>query len=562
AFGLCLLSLIVSFGLEALRPWLLREVIDGPIAQSKRREAIDLQLVYWLGACFLASTLLSVGIGYAYSMTTTRNGQRVIRDVRNRLFRHALHLSPRFFDRNPAGKLVTRVTSDVENLNELISTGVLHTIFDLLKIAGLLFLMFWIDVRLALFTVAAIPVVLIVSLLFKQYARASFRAVRGAIGRQNGFVAEAVGGVSSTRIFGQEEVVQAHFDELNQGTKSSWLRAVFQFALFISLVDWCIHITQAGMLWLGGTLILDGELSYGVFFQFWMYFSMLTAPVKELGEKYNVLQSAFASSERIFRILDEAQDPEQGPGASQSQRGPATLKVCNLTFAYKDGMEVLRDVSLEARPGTTTAIVGATGAGKSTLLSMLSRLQDPDAGRVLLDGEDLRDLAIESLRRRIAVVPQDVFLFTGSILENVRLFDESIPEARVAEALSMVGAMEFVERLPDGIHSDVQERGATFSQGEKQLLSFARALATEPDVLILDEATASIDSESEARIQKALKLVLRGRTCLVVAHRLSTVRDADQILVMADGRIVERGGHQDLLVQEGAYAKMVQQVVG
>ncbi|MHC4078269.1 MAG: ABC transporter ATP-binding protein, partial [Planctomycetota bacterium] len=338
------------------------------------------------------------------------------RDVRNHLFYHALHLSPRFFDRTPAGKLVTRVTSDVENLNELISTGALHTIFDLLKITGILSLMFWIDSRLALFTVATVPVVLFVSVLFKRHARASFRAVRGAIARQNGFVAEAVGGVSSTRIFGQEQVVQTHFDELNQGTKRSWLRAVFQFALFISLVDWCIHVAQAGLLWLGGMLILDGELSYGVFFQFWMYFSMLTAPVKELGEKYNVLQSAFASSERIFRVLDEVRDPLPAPDAKESVRGPATLEVHNLRFAYKEGLEVLRNVSLEAAPGTTTAIVGVTGAGKSTLLSMLSRLQDPDAGHILLDGQDIRNLTIESLRRRIAVVPQDVFLFTGSIL--------------------------------------------------------------------------------------------------------------------------------------------------
>jgi len=560
AFVLCLASLFVSFGLEAVRPWLLREVIDGPVAQATREEAIALEPVYWLGVCFLISTLLSLGIGYGFAMTTTRNGQLVIRDVRNHLFRHSLHLSPRFFDKNPAGKLVTRVTSDVENLNELISTGVLHTIFDLLKICGLLSLMFWIDSRMALFTVAVLPVVFVVSVMFKRYARASFRAVRGAIGKQNGFVAEAVGGVSSTRMFGQEDVVQTHFDELNQTTKRSWLRAVFQFALFISLVDLCIHITQAGMLWLGGSLILDGELSYGVFFQFWMYFSMLTAPVKDLGEKYNVLQSAFASSERIFRILDEKEDPVEAPDAKDSPRGPATLAVENLTFAYKQGLDILHDVSLVARPGTTTAIVGATGAGKSTLMSMLSRLQDPNAGCVLLDGEDLRNLTVESLRQRIAVVPQDVFLFTGSILENVRLFDESISEARVIEALGMVGALEFVERLPEGIHSEVQERGATFSQGEKQLLSFARALATGPDVLILDEATASIDSESEAKIQKALKLVLRDRTCLVVAHRLSTVRNADQILVMEGGRIVEQGSHQELMQQNGRYAHMVAQL--
>jgi ABC-type multidrug transport system fused ATPase/permease subunit len=260
--------------------------------------------------------------------------------------------------------------------------------------------------------------------------------------------------------------------------------------------------------------------------------------------------------------MDEVQDPVQRPDAIKSPRGPATLEVEHVTFAYQQGQDVLQDVSLTAEPGTVTAIVGVTGAGKSTLLGMLSRLQDPDAGRILLDGKDLRDLDIKSLRRRIAVVPQEVFLFTGSLLENVRLFDESITEAQVLDALSTVGALDFVQRLPDGIHSEVQERGATFSHGEKQLLSFARALATNPDVLVLDEATAGIDSESEARIQKALRLVLRDRTCLVVAHRLSTVRDAHQILVMAQGRIAERGKHEELLGQNGIYANMVQQVAG
>ena len=412
AFALCLLSLLVSFGLEAVRPFLLREVIDGPIKTARGGDAIDLSTVYWLGGFFLGSTLLSIGIGYAYAMATAWNGQRVVRDVRNRLFHHTLALSPRYFDKNPAGKLVTRMTSDVENLNELISTGVLQTVFDLLKIFGLLACMFWIHATLALFTLVAMPVVLGVSLLFKKHARASFRAVRGALARQNGFVAEAIGGVSSTRIFGQEAAVQEHFDDLNQATKRCWLRTVLHFAVFISLVDWCIHLTQAGILYLGSTLILDGELSFGVFFQFWMYFTMLTAPVKELGEKYNVLQSAFASSERIFKILDEVQDPVEAPDARESVRGPATIVVDHLTFGYGEN-DVLRDVSFTAATGTVTAIVGPTGAGKSTLVSMLSRLQDPDHGRVLLDGEDVRQLTVASLRRRIAVVPQEVFLFTG-----------------------------------------------------------------------------------------------------------------------------------------------------
>jgi ATP-binding cassette subfamily B protein len=556
AFLFCLGSLLVSFGLEALRPYLLKLVLDGPVEQALSGKSVDEDAVWTLGAVFLFSTVLSVGIGYFYTWTTTLNAQRIIRDVRGHLYRHLLRLSPRYFDRNPAGKLVTRVTSDVENLNELISTGVLQTLFDLLKIVGLLSLMFVIQWQLALFTLGTIPVVLGASLLFRKFARDSFRRVRGHQARLNGFAAEAVGGVTATRVFGQEGTVQAHFDELNEKTKSSWLRTVFHFALFFSIVDMVIHLMQVGLLWFGGNAILDGTMTWGVFVQFWIYLAMVTEPIKQLGEKYNVLQSAFASSERIFQILDQPIDPVPAENPRQTTRGPAALRCENLHFAYTDKTPVLRDVSFEVPAGKTIAIVGPTGAGKSTVLSMLSRLQDPDSGRVSIDGVDLRELDIVGLRQRIAVVPQDVYLFAGTILENVRLFDESISEEQVAKALAAVGAREFVEEKLGGLDAEVKERGATFSQGEKQLLSFARALATGPDVLILDEATASIDTESELRIQRALRELLRDRTCVVVAHRLSTVRHADEILVMRDGEIVERGTHDSLLAANGLYRDM------
>jgi ATP-binding cassette, subfamily B, multidrug efflux pump len=556
AFLLCLLSLFVSFGLEALRPYLLRLVIDGPVQDALENQPVDESHVWTLGSIFLASTFLSVGIGYFYSWTTTLNAQRVIRDVRSFLYRHLLSVSPRYFDRNPAGKLVTRVTSDVENLNELISTGVLQSIFDLLKIVGLLSLMFVIQWQIALFTLCSIPVVLGASLLFRKFARDSFRRVRGHQARMNGFAAEAVGGVTATRVFGQQATVQSHFAELNDRTKSSWLATVFHFALFFSIVDMVIHLTQAGLLWVGGTAILDGRMTTGEFAQFWIYLSMITEPIKQLGEKYNVLQSAFASSERIFQILDEPIDPSPPADPRIVSRGKAELRCANLQFAYEDGTPVLRDISFTVPAGKTIAIVGPTGAGKSTVLSMLSRLQDPDAGSASINGVDLRELDIAELRQRIAVVPQDVYLFAGTILENVRLFDDSITEARVREALETVGAWDFVAQRPDGLHAKVEERGATFSQGEKQLLSFARALATLPDVLILDEATASIDTESELRIQSALRRLLSDRTCVVVAHRLSTVRDADEILVMRHGAIVERGTHDALLAANGLYREM------
>ena len=562
AFGMCLASLFVSFGLEILRPYLVRLAVDGPAADTAPGQDADYSALWSLGGWFLLSSVCSIGIGYLYTYTTSLNAQRVIRDVRNRVYQHLLRVSPRFFDRQPVGRLVTRVTSDVENLNELIATGVLQTIFDLLKVFGMIAVMYLIDWRLATFLLGALPILIGTSLFFRRFARDSFREVRSAQARLNGFAAEAVGGVNATRIYGQQELVLSHFDELNEATKRSWLRTVFHFSLFFSLVDMVIHLAQAGLVYFGGLLILDGEMTFGTFLQFWIYSSMLTEPIKQLGEKYNILQSAFASAERIFQILDEEVSPTPASAPRQLARGPAELRCEGLNFAYNDGPPVLKNIDLTIPAGTRTAIVGPTGAGKSTLLSMLSRIQDPDAGRVFLADTDIKDLELDNLRRRVAVVPQDVFLFQGSILENVRLFDESIGEQQVRDALATLGALDFVLARPGGLHGELEERGGTLSQGEKQLLSFARALATDPDILILDEATASIDSHSEVRIQAALKALLHERTCIVVAHRLSTVRDADQILVMRAGAITERGTHAELLANEGIYASMLRYAAG
>lgn len=560
AFGLCLLSLFLSFGLEVLRPYLIRLAVDGPVAATDSK--VDYSELWTISVWFLLSSLGSVGIGYFYTYSTSLNAQRVIRDVRNRIYKHLLQVSPRFFDRQPVGKLVTRITSDVENLNELIATGVLQTVFDLLKVFGMLAIMFVIDWRLASFLLAAIPVLVATSLFFRKFARDSFRQVRGAQARLNGFAGEAVGGISATRIFGQEDRVLSQFDDLNDQTKKSWLRTVFHFSLFFSLVDLVIHLTQAGLVYFGGLLILEQGMSFGTFLQFWIYTSMLTEPIKQLGEKYNILQAALASAERIFHILDEPISPVPASNPIPTPRGPTEIRCQNLHFSYKAEQPVLKGLDFTIPGGSRTAIVGPTGAGKSTLLSMLSRLQDPDQGQILIDGMDVRDLDIRDLRRRIAVVPQDVFLFQGSILDNVRLFDDSISEQRVTEALTALGALDFVLARPGGLHATVQERGSTLSQGEKQLLSFARALASDPDILVLDEATASIDTQSELRIQEALITLLRDRTCIVVAHRLSTVRDADQILVMQDGKITERGSHQQLIAGNGLYATMLHHAAG
>ena len=559
AFAGCLLLLLVSFVLELIGPWLMKLAIDGPMV-NLTLDSVERSHQLWIySGGFLLVTALGALIGYLYGQVTAWNGQRVIRDVRRSLFAHLLQVSSAFHERNPAGKLTTRDTSDVEKLNELISTGVLQSFFDLLKIGGVMVALFVLDLRLALFTIATTPLVILLSILFRRNAQRAYRAVRGKVALQNAYTAEAIGGVCATRAFGREAQVQSRYQQLNADTADSWRDTVFHFSVFFSLVDFTLRATTIGLLWFGGSAVLRGEALPGQFIQFWLYFNLLAGPIRELGEKYNVLQEAFASSERIFKILAEPVFPAPGGKNLAAERtGSCEIEFRAVDFAYRNDLPILQTVSFRAGPGQTIAIIGPTGSGKSTLLSLVSRLRDVTGGAVLVDGIDVRDWDVRALRNRVAVVAQDLFLFSGTIGDNVRLFDRTISDERVWQALELACAADFVRALPGALDAQVQERGGTFSQGQRQLLAFARALVTNPCVLVLDEATASIDSATEARLQQALAAALQSRTALIVAHRLSTVRAADCILVLERGNVVEAGRHEALIQQDGHYARMLQ----
>ncbi|MFQ5503822.1 MAG: ABC transporter ATP-binding protein [Planctomycetota bacterium] len=552
------LLLLFLFGLELAGPWIVRLVIDGPVTRMlEGGGSINLNTLAPYLLSFAGMMLCLWGGQFGQLLLAATAGQRVVRDLRVTLFRHVSFLSPDYFDRTATGRLVTRISSDCENLSELFTTGVVATLIDLLKLLGLFLALLWVSPSLTLVVVLASPVLVAATWLFQRKARRAYRQVRGRTSRLTSWFAEAMQGMRITRLFGREQKVSQRYAELNRDTRASWITTIIMFGLFFSIVDFGTGGTQAGLLAKAGFEIKAGQLSYGAFAQFWLYFELMLGPIRELGEKYNVIQSAFASAERIFHILDEVPSLPVKESAQAPVEGG--IRFDNVDFSYEPDVPVLRGIDFELRPGGGVAIVGPTGAGKTTLIQLLARFRDPDAGRVSVGGLDLRDLDLQAHRRRVGIVLQDVFLFASDILENVRLWDPSISRERVVSALEAVQALDLVERA-GGLEAEVEERGATFSQGERQLLAFARALVHDPEILVLDEATANIDTPTERKIQQAMEVVMRGRTTLVIAHRLSTIQSADLILVMDRGRIVERGSHADLIDRGGLYTRLAQAI--
>jgi ATP-binding cassette subfamily B multidrug efflux pump len=552
------LSISVS-SLEAVRPYFTKIAVDVNIAQKDAHGLLITTLL------FFAVMLFRGVVQYFNSYLTQWIGQRTIFDLRMEVFEHLQQLGLKFYDRNPIGRLITRVTNDVEVLNEMFSSGVVMVFSDVFTIIGILYFMFSMNWQLALVSLSVLPLLFYGTFLFRRKAREAYRQVRLQIARINAFMQEHITGMMVDQVFSREKKSYDRFSSINGTHRDANIKSIFYYALFYPGVDLIGAIAVGLIIWYAGVEAIGGTITIGTVMAFLQFNEMFWRPIRDLSEKYNIMQTAMASSERVFKLLDDptlVRDAEHPVDISTLQ---GRIEFKNVWFSYNPapgGKQttdwVLKNVSFTIEPGQTAAFVGHTGAGKTTIINLLMRFYDIQQGEILVDGVNIALVRQEDLRRHMALVLQDVFLFSGDIRSNINLGNEAIGEDRIRAAARVVGAHPFIERLPDQYRAEVKERGATLSVGQKQLISFARALAYHPRILILDEATSSVDTETELLIQNAIRKLLHGRTSIVIAHRLSTIQSAGKIIVMHKGEVREMGTHQELLAQGGLYFKLYQ----
>ena len=550
--AISILLLIIVSGLRLVGPYLTLVAIDRYIMTGDPAGLTPIALL------FLLVLLFQFGVGFVQTYLMNWTGQKIMYDLRMEIFTHIQRLHMGFFDRNPVGRLITRITNDVDVLNELFTAGVVSIFGDIFTLAGIVLVMLWLDWKLALVCFSVVPLLFLVTMIFKIKVRGSYRWVRRSVAKINAFLQENITGMSVVQIFVQEKRKLHQFDERNSEYLKANLLSIYYYAIFYPVVNMLGVVAIALILWYGGNQVLGETLTLGALVAFIQYSERFYKPISDLSEKVNILQSAMASSERIFTLLDTQPEivPPSQPLRPAKIEGRIEFK--NVSFAYNEDTPVLKNIDLRVTPGEKVAIVGATGAGKSTLINLLCRFYDVQEGEIRMDGVPIQDLDLGLLRQSISVVLQDVFLFRGSIEENISLWGRPLGQQEVERAARQVHAHEFIQAFAGRYTTPVAERGAGLSVGQKQLLAFARALAHDPQLLVLDEATSSVDTETELLIQDALDQLMKDRTCLIIAHRLSTIQNCDRIIVLHKGEIREEGSHFDLLKKRGIYYKLYQ----
>lgn len=561
--ALAFVAIVLSSALGLLQPWLMKIAIDEHIAAGQLEGLGTIALI------FLAALVALFALEFYETYALQKVGQRIMFDMRGQIYGHLQKLDLRYYDRNPVGRLMTRVTTDVDALNDLFASGIITVFGDVLTLTGIVIALLVMDWRLALVSFTVLPLLALVTQWFRVNVRTVYREVRIWIARINALLQEHITGMSTVQLFNRQDAAFAKFDETNRGHRDANIRSIFYYAVFYPAIEIISALSSALIIWFGGGWALDGTMTVGAMVAFLLYAQRFYRPISDLSEKFNILQAAMASSERVFQLLDTeveiASPSAASAGAGRAKEGRVRFE--HVWFAYNAGTPgvepddvewILKDVSFDVAPGQRIGIVGATGAGKTTIISLLMRFYDVTRGRILVDGVDIREMDLRELRGLFGLVLQDVHLFSGTVADNIRLGRSDISDARVRAAAGAVHAATFIARLPGGYAQPVAERGATLSVGQKQLLSFARALAHDPRVLVLDEATSSIDTETEGLIRDALTVLMAGRTTIAIAHRLSTIQDMDTILVMHKGELRESGSHQALVAARGIYHRLYQ----
>ena len=579
---LALIAIVLKAAADVVGPYLTKTAVDkylAPTAASSHGfldrilSSQPLAGIAQIGAMYVGLLVFSFFLDFVQIYFMQLTGQKVMFDLRSQIFRHLQRMHIGFYDKNPVGRLVTRVTTDVDALNEMFTSGVVAIFEDVFVLAGIVIIMLKMDWRLALIAFSVLPLIMVATMIFRKYVRDSYRRIRVAIARINAYLQEHVSGMLVLQLFNREKRAYDRFEKINASHMEAYKDAILAYAFYYPVVEVLSSIAIAAVIWYGGSQTVRNAATLGTLVAFMQYAQRFFRPIQDLSDKYNILQSAMASSERVFKLLDTPVEVES-PAVAKQVAGPGRIEFDHVWFYYRTVPErnaegeinphagepdwVLKDVSFAVEPGETVAIVGHTGAGKTTMISLLLRFYDVQQGAVRIDGVDVREMDLAELRRRFGVVLQDPFLFTGTVEQNIRLGSAHVTDEQVERAAQDVNLAEFIRSLPGGFQEPVNERGSTLSTGQKQLISFARALAHNPKILVLDEATSSVDTETELRVREALTRLVEGRTSLIIAHRLSTIQRADKIIVMHKGKLREVGSHQQLLAQRGIYWKLYQ----